>query len=92
MRVALISFVGLIFCFAANADSTAEIEFQQRMQALGNSISTDKSQESEYCKELARKIQSTFGPQRNYVAKEEYRRECMRQEQLPTGSTPAFDR
>lgn len=92
MRAFLISVMGLTVCFSANADTTAEVEFQQRMQALGNSISTDKSQESNYCRELSRQIESTTGPQRKFIARQEYQRECMRQDEAPTSSTPAFDR
>ena len=92
MRAVTVLFMIWALSATVAADTTAEIEFQQRMQALGKSISTENSQESEYCRELARRIQNTFGPQRNFVAKEEYRRECMRQDEPAPVPPPAFDR
>jgi hypothetical protein len=92
MRAALIFLMGLTFSLSGNADITAEIEFQQRMKAMGNSISSDKAGETDYCRKLADRIQSNFRPQQNYMAKEQYQRECLGEEERAIEPVAPFDR
>ena len=91
-RLAQGALLSLAFCGTPSAaDDTATLEFQQRARALGESISTDTTRESEHCAQLRREVEAQRGlPQRSYTARQAYRAECMRDETSPMFNPPGI--
>lgn len=71
------------------ADSTEELEFQQRAASLGKSITADNSSRPAHCMELQQTIENMRGrPQRRFTALEAYELECQGGTQRSFGTSP----
>ena len=75
----LLAILGLALAANSLADDTATKEFQQRAEALGQSISSDNAMQSGRCAELRRQVEAARGkPQRLSTARQAYQEECTR--------------
>ena len=60
-------------------DQTEISDFERRAKGLGDTISSDHSQESARCQELRQEVERLRGkPQRRYSARDAYELECQR--------------
>ena len=65
-------------------DQTEISDFERRAKGLGDSISSDNSQESVHCQELRQEMERLRGkPQRRYTVRDAYEQECQRNSEDP---------